>query len=525
MVCLQPFCILIVFEIKILLEALSRKLDIKRRMKQVIQAIFLFIISSLSCTQMQKVSGQESEQFSKEIKELQAYFHIPGMAALVIQDGEILQEDYLGFADVDAKIPMDAETAIPMASLTKIFAASLIHQLADEGKLSLDDPINEYLDENPFPEGISIKNVLSHTSQGKPGEQFYYSYRFGALTAVIQKASGKSYAEIFQERILDHLEMDKSIPLLSEAYVTEKKLKVAKPYAWEGELKEGNIEYGFSSSAGLLSTLRDMAKFDKALDENSLISARAKSQLFQPLAPHLAYAKGIFKSKMLDEEIYWGYGQYDHYSSLYIKLPKRKLSLIMAANNNLMSDPARLIYGELSYSLFAHSFLKNFVLGKEEVNLLEDAASLAEFSPENTSDFHRDKLLAQAIAESFLARYEIDHFQNSVDILTKVFGLYPDLESYADLTLLHNLSFLKTLDFHMELGGFDKFDKQFEQIGQMLLEKDKNNPYANVYMGTYFDRKGEIEQARKYYRAITEAENFSPFWYTNEAKTWLEAHP
>ncbi|MEL6255708.1 MAG: serine hydrolase domain-containing protein [Bacteroidota bacterium] len=495
-------------------------------MKQVIQAIFLFIISSLSCTQIQKVSGQQSEQFAKEIKELQQYFHIPGMAAMVIEEGEIIYEDYLGFADVEAKIPMDAETAVPMASLTKIFAASLVHQLADEGKLSLDDPINEYLDENPFSEDISIAHVLSHTSQGEVGENFYYSYRFGALTAVIQKASTKAYAEVFQERILDHLEMENSIPHLSEKYVEEKKLRVAKPYAWEGEIKEGRIEYGFSSSAGLLSTLQDMAKFDKALDQNSLISASAKSQLFQPLAPHLPYAKGIFKSKMLEEEeMYWGYGQYDHYSSLYIKLPQRKLSLLLAANNNLMSDPARLIYGELSYSLFAQSFLKNFVLGETQMNLLESPGAIQAAYTEELDDFYRDKLLAQAIAESFLARYEIERFQKSVDILKYVFENYPDLESYADLTLLHNLSFLKTLDFHMELGGFNKFDQQIEEIGEMLLSKDKNNPYANVYMGAYFNRKGDMDRARKYYRAIVDTKNFSPFWYTNEAKSWLQSNP
>ncbi|MDW3646943.1 MAG: serine hydrolase domain-containing protein [Bacteroidia bacterium] len=494
-------------------------------MKQVIQAIFLFIISSLSCTQMQKVSGQQSEQFSKEIKELQQYFHIPGMAAIVIEDGEIITEEYLGLADVEKDIAMDAETAIPMASLTKIFSASLIHQLAEEGKLSLDDPINMYLDEHPFSEDISIAHVLSHTSQGNPGEQFYYSYRFGALTAVIEKASGKSYEDVFQERILNHLRMENSIPHLSEAYVKEKKLKVAKPYAWEGEIQAGRFEYGFSSSAGLLSTLRDMARFDKALNENSLISAHAKSELFRPLSPHLPYAKGIFKSKMLDEEIYWGYGQYDHFSSLYIKLPKRKLSLIMAANNNLMSDPARLIYGDLSYSLFAQSFLKNFVLDKGEMNLLEDASSLEKLSMEKSSDFYRDKLLAQAVAESFLARYEVEHFQRSVDILSKVFDMYPEVESYADLTLLHNLSFLKTLDFHLELGGFDKFDEQLEKIGKMILHKDKANPYANVYMGGYFDMKGEVEKARTHYKSILEADNFSSFWYTNEAKNWLEAHP
>ena len=92
-----------------------------------------------------------------------------------------MYENYLGFADLENKIPLDSNNIFPIASVTKTFATVLLMQLAEEGKVDLDDPINKYLPDMPVSDSIQIKHVLSHTSEGNPGSFFNYIYRFGCL--------------------------------------------------------------------------------------------------------------------------------------------------------------------------------------------------------------------------------------------------------------------------------------------------------------------------------------------------------
>ncbi|MEO1021525.1 MAG: hypothetical protein AAFW89_03205, partial [Bacteroidota bacterium] len=87
------------------------------------------------------------------------------------------------------------------------------------------------------------------------------------------------------------------------------------------------------------------------------------------------------------------------------------------------------------------------------------------------------------------------------------------------------LGFLKTVAFYRDLGEFRTFDTHIERIGKHLIQEYPFNPYTHVYMGTFYDRNGEIEKARHHYREIVEARNFSPNWYTAEAKSWLNDHP
>ena len=71
---------------------------------------------------------------------------------------------------------------------------------------------------------------------------------------------------------------------------------------------------------------------------------------------------------------------------------------------------------------------------------------------------------------------------------------------------------------------FIDFDNQFEEVGELLLEADENNPYANFYMANFFQIKEVPDKSLEYYKNIVEAKNFSPWWYTQEAQQWIEAH-
>ncbi len=473
------------------------------------------------CSELDKSTNVNDEKFTSEILELKDYFQIPGLAVSIEKDGKTVYQNYFGVSNLENQVKLDSTVVFPIASITKIFSGVLIMKLVEQEKLSLEDPINRYLAKPILGDSILIKHVLSHTSQGNIGKAFYYSSRFGLLTNVIEKASGTSFADVLNAEILTPLKLKNTFLLKDSTQIIEEKRIIAKPYILDNGIENGFIDFGYSSSAGIVSNLKDLAIFNRALDDNVLISKKSKGLMFSSFNTDLPYGYGIFNQEFENLKIVWAYGQYDCYSSLFLKIPSENITLILLANNNLLSDPARLIYGDVTSSLFVMSFLKNYLFEFQEMELMEKSDSITSSSFSN-SEFHRKKLLAQALSESFMARFEPKKMEVSTKLLESVFSEYPNYLEYADLNLLHNLSFLKDVAFHMELGEFDKFDAQIEHIGEKLLKEQPENPYTHSYMGTYYARKGNTEKAKYHFEHIVNAKNFSENWYTKEAQSWLD---
>lgn len=480
----------------------------------------IIVLLAFGCSDKNEVPSNKSKKFTSELKELKEYFKIPGLAVSIEKNGKNIYRDYLGFSDLEKQIKLDSTALFPIASITKVFSGVLIMKLVEQQKLSLEEPINKYLSEPVLGDSILIKHVLSHTSQGKIGQEFYYSSRFGLLTNVIEHASGKSFAEAINKEILIPLKLKETFLLKDSTQIISDKRIIAKPYILDNGVENGFIDFGYSTSAGIVSNLDDLATFNQALDNNTLISQKSKDLMFLSFNNDLPYGYGIFNQEFENLKIVWAYGQYDCYSSLFLKIPSKNISLTLLANNNLLSDPARLIYGDATSSLFVMSFLKNYIFQFEEMELFEkqDSVPKSDFSD---IEFYRKKMLAQALAESYMARFQPEKLQSSAELLDRVFLEYPDYLEYADLNLLHNLSFLKDVAFYMELGEFTKFDNQIERIGEKLLKEESENPYAHSYMGTYYARNGNIKEAKHHFEKIVNAKNFSKNWYTQEAQNWL----
>lgn len=468
-------------------------------------------------------NGQNDEKFTTDLNVLKEYFSIPGISAIVARDNEVIYETYLGYSDIENKIVNDASTAYPIASITKLYSSVLIMKLVEQGKLSLEDPISMFIPDVKLEDQIKVKHLLSHTSQGEVGNQFFYSNRFSLLTHVIEIASGKTFKDYMQNEIFNVLGLENSFLLEDTSNLTTQGLKVAKPYFLEDGIMEGQIEFGYSSSAGIVSTPSDLLKFNRAIDQNVLISKESKEVMFNGISSHLPYAYGNFKQSINDVNLSWVYGQYDFYSSLLVKVPARKLTLILFANNNLMSDPARLIMGDLRSSLFALSFLNNFVFDESEKPILETIESVDVNN--NKDELYRRKILAHALAESFMARFDPSKMDNSVRLIQKIMNQYPDYLEYADINLLHTFSFLKDVAFYMELGDFNTYDKHIIEIGHMLLDQNPNDPYVHTYLANFYNRKNNTEKTRYHYQSVINAKNFSPNWYTIEARNWLNQNP
>lgn len=483
-------------------------------MKELLKILILTVLIS-GCSEEKEHIDKQAEQFTSELIELKEYFKIPGLAVSIDKKGENIYREFFGVSDIENPASLDATTLFPIASITKVFSGVLVMKLVEEKKLSLDESINKFLPKPVFGDSILVKHILSHTSQGNVGEKFYYSSRFGLLTNVVEQTTGKSFAEVMEKEILIPLKLKNTFLLKDSTQIK----RIAKPYILDNGIETGFIDYGYSSSAGIVSNLEDLAVFNNALDNNLIIDKKSKDFMFSSSSEGLPYGYGIFNQQFDTLNMVWAYGQYDCYSSLLLKIPSENITLTILANNNLLSDPARLIYGDATSSLFALSFMKNYILGLTEMPLFEKPDAISETLL--NVELHRKKILGQALAESYMARFDPEKLKSSAKLLNHVFSKYPNYLEYADLNLLHNLTFLKDVAFHMELGEFNDFDTQIERIGKKLIAEESNNPYAHMYLGTFYDRKGKKEKAKNYFESIVNAKNFSKNWYTNEAQQWL----
>jgi len=170
--------------------------------------------------------------------------HIPGMVISIVMDGGVLLSKGYGLADLASNRPMDPDvTVVRPGSISKLFTVTAVMQLVEQGRLGLDDDVNEHLDafqlEETFPEPVRVRHLLTHTGgfddrmigqQARsleeilplgtylaermpprvmpPGEFSCYSNNGMALAGYLVEAiSGQPYEQYVRKHILDSLQM------------------------------------------------------------------------------------------------------------------------------------------------------------------------------------------------------------------------------------------------------------------------------------------------------------------------------
>jgi CubicO group peptidase (beta-lactamase class C family) len=323
----------------------------------------------------------------QQFDELRTILKIPGMSAVILRRQKVLWAKGFGFADLDKRVPATPETLYHIASLTKTFAATLIMQLVEQGKLDLDEPISHYSSDFKD-DAVKIKHLLSHTSQGVPGDQYAYSgNRYAYLTNVLEKKTGKSFRQLLVETFLSPLGMtscvpghdvvadrDKWSPLLGQENLAgyEKSLtRFAKPYRLYGAqeiVATGYPPRGISAAAGLLSTVVDLARFDAAIDLHRFLKSETQERAWTPFVSNsgktLPHGLGWFSEKYHDTRLIWHYGYWpDSFSATYAKVPEKDLTLILLANSDGLSAPFYYT-GGVETNPFACTFLRLFVFAE-----------------------------------------------------------------------------------------------------------------------------------------------------------------
>ena len=186
--------------------------------------------------------GMSAEALAQLADEVQGYIDrdmAVGAELLVIKDRQTVLHEAFGWRDREAGVPMAQDTLFNIRSMTKPITGAAAQVLIDDGVLSLDDRVSDYLPgfDTDKARGITVEQLLTHTSglpltttqtahdhesleemgnaigtvgpKYEPGSKFWYSDAGAdALGAVVEQASGSSLADFVSERLLQPLRMD-----------------------------------------------------------------------------------------------------------------------------------------------------------------------------------------------------------------------------------------------------------------------------------------------------------------------------
>src|SRR5262245_19767191 len=154
---------------------------------------------------------QRFNLFGDYLEALRAQASIPGMAAAVIGQDDIVWERAFGQQDVERGIAVRTDTPFRLDGLTQLFTASLVLRCVEEGQLSLTDRVGQYAPTSSDA-GQTIRNLLTQTTG--PANNLVFSYRPAALSALapaISSCTDESYRETLAD-LFDRLAMIGSVP-------------------------------------------------------------------------------------------------------------------------------------------------------------------------------------------------------------------------------------------------------------------------------------------------------------------------
>lgn len=324
--------------------------------------------------------------FERYLESLRLQAGIPGLAAAIVQDGRTVWEGGFGYRDVENLLPAFPDTPFPVADLTETFAATLLLQCAERGELDLAAPVSQWTTQLPEA-SVQVRHVLAHASEGAPGGTFRFSpARYSSLTPVVEACGDAPYRRQLADALLGRLAMVDSVPGadLATAGAPARALfdaddldryasvlgRMAVPYRVDRNGRASRGEYpapAVDAATGLVSTARDLAKFDAALTTGDLLEpetlAVAWSNVVSTSGTPMPTGLGWFVQNYNGERVVWHFGVIPNASSsLLIHVPGRRLTLVLLANSDGLSGTASLNEGDVTASPFARLFLRLFLL-------------------------------------------------------------------------------------------------------------------------------------------------------------------
>ncbi|MGV9009456.1 serine hydrolase [Brevundimonas sp.] len=285
---------------------------------------------------------------------------------LIARDGEILLDRGYGLANREWNIPNDGDTKFRLGSLTKQFTAVAILLLNEQGRVDLDAPIKTWLPEAPPTwDGVTVRHLLSHTSgmpdftraddyealktrpatsasliarfrdrplDFQPGERFAYSNSgYILLSAIIEVASGQSYADFVTANLLQPLDMNDSGYDRHDVILARR----ASGYAPTAH-GVANADYVDMSipmgGGGLYSTTHDLLKWEQGLFGGRLLNPQSMSALTTPVRNN--YAMGLVVTRADGRKLIWHNGAIEGFNTYMAYDPTDRTAVIVLGNLN-----------------------------------------------------------------------------------------------------------------------------------------------------------------------------------------------
>lgn len=308
--------------------------------------------------------------------EAQRASRTPALVAGVARHGQLVWSEAVGRADLtDPSIPLGADTQFLVASNTKTFTAVLIMQLRDEGKLSLDDTVDQLVPGTTHAQ-VTIREMLAHVSgmqrepvgdvwdtlefpdrdgliSGwneaervlRPHNRWHYSNLcYALLGEVVARHDGGSWEESLQRRLLDPLELRRTTLTRVAPYVG---LYYVPPFT-DVPVEEPVLAKNTTASAGALaSTLADMVRWHGFLldPDEEILSPDTVEEMRQPQIaadPQWNTAWGLgLELERRDGRIWFGHtGGMPGGITGFFSEPESGTTGAVLMNNSVSKDPA-----------------------------------------------------------------------------------------------------------------------------------------------------------------------------------------
>jgi len=330
------------------------------------------------------VSGQVTpHQIDEAFARLESS-NAPGAAVVVVHHGRTVFSRGYGVTDLRTLGPIGPETNFRLASFTKQFTAMCIMLLVHDGKLRYDERVTDIFPEFPaYGKSITLRNLLNHTSglpdyeailmkqypstpedqipqihdlgvlqlleqqtSGKfpAGSRWEYSNSgYATLAMIVEKASGMPFGEFLHDRIF--------VPLKMTHTLAYEKGKNEVPHRAYGHTREKDGWHQTDQSptsavlgdGGIYSSTEDLLKWDRALDQHTLLSAAEMQPALTPVQPtggqaknesgaSVAYGFGWFLAPYKGHKRMSHDGETVGFRTTFQRFPDDKLSIIVLAN-------------------------------------------------------------------------------------------------------------------------------------------------------------------------------------------------
>ncbi|MFH8384268.1 serine hydrolase domain-containing protein [Kitasatospora sp. NPDC018058] len=322
------------------------------------------------------------------IQRVMSQASVPGVSVGIITPGGTYQKSF-GVADKTAGTPMDPGLLGRIGSETKTFTATAVLQLVDQGKVSLDDPISQYVDGVPGGAGITVRQLgemrsglfpyssdpdfvntlindpnrvftpdqllaygYKHPAVFPPGAQFQYNNsNYILLGKLIENVGRKPADDLLKDQVFTPASLGRT------SFPVDGTMPVPYAHGYTDQTPNGDLQDATNwnpswawTAGAAISTLADLESWAKTVATGTLLSPATQAQRLKTLPtgdPGVTYGFGLF-----DNNGWIGHnGSMPGYESVAVYMPETQSTLVMLLNTDALyqgSEPSSLFANEIT---------------------------------------------------------------------------------------------------------------------------------------------------------------------------------